>query len=246
MRSTILAALMALALLSATMAVAVGRDDQASAIEQAFTSGDVSVVRDVYERMLESGKSLDRYLRAYAGWRLVQMDPNLSKKDKKKILKSARKDLDQFLKTEPDNVEGLALRGGVTGEMITGAFSGMTLGPKVGRDLDKALQLAPDNPRVALIRGVNFHFTPSTFGGGDDKAEAELRRARELFEELEASGWPDWGQIDALGWLGQVLAAQDRIQEALVIFDEALTLSADHQWIKQLRTAAIQASRQTK
>lgn len=213
------------------------QQDPIGAIESAFAAGDVAPVRDRYDAMHDSRGDVDHYLRAYAGWRLVQMTPALPKKDKKKILKAARRDLDALLKNDPKNAEALALRGGVNGELITGAISGMTLGPKVSRDLDAALELAPENPRVALMRGVNFHFTPSAFGGGDDKAEAELRRARALFHRTADDSWPGWGQVDALGWLGQILAAQERIEEAIELFDEALMLRSDHHWIMQLKSA---------
>ena len=57
-----------------------------------------------------------------------------------------------------------------------------------------------------------------------------------LLARVSDAGRPDWGQIDALGWLAQVLAQQDRVGDALNVLDEALELNEGHQWIRQLRS----------
>lgn len=213
-----------------------------AAIEIAVTQGSIDALRDIRER-IDTDQSPDNlYLRAYTSWRMAQLIGRDNKKEQKSLLKYARQDLDDFLESQPDNAEGLALRSGVVGELITGAFTGMMLGPKVSRDLDKALQIAPENPRVALMRGINFHFTPNAFGGSDEKAEAELLRARDLFGMVTDDGWPNWGQIDALAWLGQILLQMERVEEAVAVFDEALELSPQHNWIQQLRSSVLQAN----
>jgi len=178
------------------------------------------------------------YLRAYIDWRIAGILDDSQKKQRKKILKNARGELSEALKEDPADAEMLALRGSVIGQSITGAFSGMRLGPKASRDLDDAFELAPENARVALLRGINFYYTPSAFGGGKDKAESEFMRARMLFASADSkAGWPDWGQIDVLAWLGKLLAEQDKLDEAAELYAEALSMDANHRWILQLKSA---------
>ena len=61
-------------------------------------------------------------------------------------------------------------------------LSGMTLGPKSNGLLDRAKELEPKNPRVWLVSGMSAMFTPKMFGGGTDKAEQELRKSLDLFD----------------------------------------------------------------
>jgi tetratricopeptide (TPR) repeat protein len=202
-------------------------------------SGDVDGLCRIHTELDGPDGDIDLYIRAYAGWRLSQLLGDADKKERKSVLKAARQDLDRHLAEYPDDAESLALRGGITGRMITGPISGMRLGSKVSKDLDRALEIAPENPRVALIRGMNFHFTPAAFGAGDDAAFPQLKRARELFASETNDNWPDWGRIDALGWLGRILAGQDRRNEAVAALDEALKLYPGHRWIQQIRSSAV-------
>jgi Flp pilus assembly protein TadD len=99
--------------------------------------------------------------------------------------------------------------------------------------LNKAARLAPENPRVALERGVSYLHTPGMFGGGLDKAIGELERARGLFAlQATAEPWPSWGRIDAYAWLGQALAKKGRVEDARRVYQEALEIEPNAGWIR--------------
>lgn len=168
------------------------------------------------------------YLWAYSGWRVAQRLPRKRKRDRGKLLKSVQQGLEDWLATQPNDPEALGLLGSVLGDRIGGPLSAMRLGGKASEALETAYELAPQNPRVALQRGVGFFFTPGAFGGGKEKAEAELRRARTLFEAndnaLAADGW---GYLDTLARLGEVLAALDKYDEARATYLDALAIAPD-------------------
>ena len=128
----------------------------------------------------------DDYNLAYVNWRLNQILGPDKKKEKRRLLKDAQKRIEARLERLLDEAESNALRGSVIGEQITGFFRGMFLGPKATKALQRAFELDPDNPRVALQRAISYYFTPSSFGGGFDKAEQEVRRARDLFNNEPA------------------------------------------------------------
>lgn len=164
---------------------------------------------------------------------MAQLVGEGGKKEKKRLLKQAEKELNLVLETQPDDAEAYALRGTVIGDRIGGAFSGMFLGPKASKSLEKAFELAPENPRVALQRGVGFYFTPKTFGGGIDKAQRELERAQELYvEEPVEQPWPNWGRVDVFAWLGLVFAESGMKEKAKAMYEEGLRLEPDHAWIR--------------
>jgi tetratricopeptide (TPR) repeat protein len=175
-----------------------------------------------------------RYDWAYLNWRIGQQLPGDEKKRRKSLLKEAEDQLDLILEYRPESAEAHALRGTVIGNRIDGGFSGALLGRRASKAHERALELAPDNPRVAMHHGVSLHFTPKTFGGGNELAIAELRRALELFEaEPAAQAWPNFGRVEALAWLGIILAEEGAKDEGRGFLERALEVEPDNAWVRQ-------------
>jgi hypothetical protein len=65
--------------------------------------------------------------------------------------------------------------------------------------IDKALKLAPDNPRVLLLGALAARDRPRLFGGDSQQAFALMQRAASAFEgqSVRSSGLPGWGAADA-------------------------------------------------
>ncbi len=139
--------------------------------------------------------------------------------------------------------ETLALRSAVTGQLIAfgNRFSGMRLGPRASGQLDEALALGPTNPRVWMLRGVADFYRPRLFGGGLDKAEANLRRALELFAtDAPVPPAPWWGHAETYGWLGQVLAKEGKRDEARAAYERALSLQPGNAWVADFLLPALE------
>ena len=160
-------------------------------------------------------------------------------KEAKQGLDEADRILEALNDRQP-STEALALHGAVLGQLIAVSGSqmiaGMRLGPKSGRLVDRAMELAPDNPRVWLIRGQSALHTPAMFGGGVDKALRDFRRSIELFATPTSPPppLPDWGRVDAYIWLGQALERGENWEEAKAAYLEALELSPAHPWVTQV------------
>lgn len=223
-----------------------GRFDR---IDAAVTEGSIETLRGIRSELEEgieergsAARVAGNYELAYVDWRIAQLLDRGAKKERKRLLKEAQTRLDLILEVDPAHAEAHALRGTSIGDRIEGAFSGMVLGGRASASLDRAAELAPENPRVAVQRAIGFFFTPKAFGGGMERAEAELRRARRLFEEGDAAKvWPFWGRVDTLVWLGQVLAETGRREEARAVYEEALTLAPGHAWTrKELLPALVE------
>lgn len=130
--------------------------------------------------------------------------------------------------------QALGLRGAVTGQLAGtgGMIAGMRMGPRAFKQLDEALALAPNDPRVALVNGMTRLNAPRPFGGGPAKGEPELRRAVALFAKDTARGpAPVWGRVDAHIWLAIALSQLDRNTEARAELQKALALAPGHVWI---------------
>ncbi|MGQ0539376.1 MAG: tetratricopeptide repeat protein [Gemmatimonadaceae bacterium] len=135
-----------------------------------------------------------------------------------------------------------ALRASVTGQMIAvgNPISGMWLGPRADGQMDKALELGPNNPRVWMLKGIGTMFKPKIFGGGADRAEKELLKALELFtNDRPAPPAPAWGHAEAYTWLGRAYAAQDKLDEARAAYEKALQLDPGNGWVIHVLLPAL-------
>ncbi len=104
--------------------------------------------------------------------------------------------------------------------------------------IDKALKLAPDNPRVLLLGALGARDRPRLFGGDGQRSFALMRRAVTAFERQSgaARGLPGWGAADAFTdlaqdylSLGNALAARNVLERALLVapqFEQARHLMA--------------------
>lgn len=90
---------------------------------------------------------------------------------------------------------------------------------------DKALKLAPDNPRVLLLGALAARDRPAFFGGDNQRAFVLMQRAVSAFERQGMqTGPPRWGAADAFTDLaedylgrGEALAARNVLERALLI-----------------------------
>ena len=246
--------LIALALL-AVLAVPALADDKAlfermQAVEAQVNDADL----DGLAKSLEALEAMDgenpdvRYANAYCRYRLasLSMGDASAAAATREHLEAAQTELEELLEALPAQssraVEVMSLLSGVMGTRIgVDPGLGMRLGPKSGRYLAKAEALSPDNPRVHLQEGISKYNTPKSWGGSMKKAESSLRKAVALFaENPEKATWPNWGYLDALAWLGQALAAQDKIDEARAVYQQALAVDPEMGWIRYQLLPALE------
>jgi hypothetical protein len=78
----------------------------------------------------------------------------------------------------------------------------MTYGPAAEEALQKAKQLNPANPRVALLEGQDKFYTPEQYGGSKTEAKAIFEDAMKKFDAFkpESSIAPNWG-LRQVKWL---------------------------------------------
>jgi len=105
--------------------------------------------------------------------------------------------------------------------------------------IDKALKLAPDNPRVLLLGALAARDRPKLFGGDTQQGFELMRRAVSAFERQTAvaTSLPAWGAADAFTDMaqdylgrGDTLAARNVLERALLIapdFAQARRLMAE-------------------
>ncbi len=146
--------------------------------------------------------------------------------------------LNRALVADPGSAEALALQSACLAlQSRMDPWRAPLAAPRSRARIDKALELAPDNPRVLLLGSLAARDRPRLFGGDTGQAFVLLQRAVTAFERQSGPrGLPGWGAADAFTDLaqdyltrGQTLAARNVLERALLVapdFAQARSLMA--------------------
>ena len=150
-------------------------------------------------------------------------------------LKTAVEHLQEATRIDPEAAEAYALLSSVYGRQIgLSPVKSMFLGPKAGKAIGKAIELAPDNPRVVLSAAIGDFNTPRVFGGNKERAMKGFRRAAELFSRENPADpvEPSWGHSEAFAWLGLAYLDRNEKEPAEAALEKALQINPDFGWVK--------------
>src|SRR6185312_14993130 len=135
--------------------------------------------------------------------------------------------LNRGLVIDTGSAEGLALQSACLAlQSHLDAWRSPLAAPLSLARIDKALTLAPHNPRVLLLGALAARDRPRFFGGDPDQAFSLLEKAVSEFERQpgQARGVPGWGAADAFTDLaqdylarGQAVAARNVLERALLV-----------------------------
>jgi Flp pilus assembly protein TadD len=201
-------------------------------------------LRGMVASAVDDALAIERYTLAYVDWRLAYLYGSKRVSVRQARLGEARNLLEQLSKHDPKDAEALSLLGVVYGGLIDlNSWKAMTLGPKASTALATAISMAPNNPRTAMLSGMNAMYTPNVFGGGLDVAERHLRHADVLFAQSSDASWPNWGAVDALAWLGQVLQKKGDRDGARSAYERALVIAPDHVWVRAVLLPSLNRPR---
>ena len=209
-------------------------------IDAATVAGDLDEMREaklLIEKALGAypNDGLLLHYAGYANYREAGIRQGLGGPDARDIPlihATARTKLQQSLAAQPI-AETHALLAMVMGSLIGEDHSAApVLGPMIPQEMTAAITMAPTNPRVWLLRGIQSFYTPIQYGGGLPVAETQLNRAIELFAtDNPAPPLPSWGRAEAYVWLGQVLQKQGRTPEARTAYNKALAIQPNYPWV---------------
>jgi hypothetical protein len=202
-----------LLLVTATLSAQLPADSAHDRIERAFAAGDVAELRNVRAHIERSlAIKGDPWLEHYYGFALFRESLLVDEQEMgiahyQALLSRAENVLRKSAERLP-LPETYALLARVLGRMLSiEPDRGAELGPQQGDLRARAERLAPDNPRIWLLRGVSAIYTPAQYGGGIDRAHEWLQKAVQLYEnDTPASPAPRWGRSEAQRWLAEVRA----------------------------------------
>jgi tetratricopeptide (TPR) repeat protein len=209
--------------------------DIESRIQYSYYVEDASALRHLNEAVSGAGAQ-DRLRGYYAGllaWRLAQLAEHAKPAAGDTPTHFAQQcvtAVDTALAIQADFAEALALRSAcLATPMETDGAHAPFAARRARRDLERALQLAPRNPRVLLLDAMGDYGLAPDQGGNKDRALPKLRQAVAAFEaeRRDNDPLPGWGAAEA--WLllardlldqGDPVASRDALEHALLIAPE--------------------------
>ncbi|MFL0801470.1 MAG: tetratricopeptide repeat protein [Agarilytica sp.] len=197
-------------------------------IEDAGLRGDAKTLQDLV-------KSEDLYDAALAQYRLaIIYKGSNGLNEAKQALTKSMEQLETLVQKEPSNAEAWALLSLVYGTQVgvSPELSG-EYGPKAGRSISKAKAIAPENPRVSLVAGINDYFTPTMFGGSKISALDALDRAASNYAGDKDSGY-HWGVAETYVWRGLVRMELGDREKALNDWRAAIAIEPNYYWANAL------------
>lgn len=186
--------------------------------------------------------ALVRYMVAYSTWRRIR-NRAIEEGERDALIEEALDLLTEVTGRNPADAEAHALLGSLYGFQISFApWKGMFLGRRASGALNRASELAPQNPRVLLLQGVSAIHRPRMFGGGTRKAASLLQEALAAFRtEPNGRPWPRWGHADTRAWLGYVLMQQGDSRAAEDHYLHALELEPNFRWVSEVLLPELHA-----
>lgn len=106
---------------------------------------------------------------------------------------------------------------------------------------EKAMKLAPGNPRVLLLAALAASERPAFFGGDSQRAFVLMQQAVSVFERQSghAAGLPGWGAADAFTDLAQDYLTRGEALAARNVLERALLLAPDSAQARRLMAEIV-------
>jgi len=175
----------------------------------------------------------EKYYAALASYRLTLLSLPLEPKRAEDASQRCVDNLKELLATESNSAEALALQSACLSTLAElKSWRAPFANARSYTLLEKAMELAPDNPRVLLLDAINEYERPILLGGDKERAFGKLRVTVAAFEAERRAGKhsPGWGAAEAYTFLarsyldrGDAPAARDALERALLIAPEFIT-----------------------
>ena len=170
--------------------------DMESRIQYGYYTEDSRALQNLQAGLAadESHDQLRGYYAALVAWRLAQLavqHPAPQAASPGQLAQRCVSALDGVLEAQADYAEALALRAACLGlPLAARGLHAPFAGRKPRKDIERALQLAPRDPRVLLLDALGDYELPPALGGNKERALVKLRATVAAFEQERTSTEP--------------------------------------------------------
>lgn len=117
-------------------------------------------------------------------------------------------------------------------KMAYSPWKGIFLGSKSSNLMEAAMQQSKESALIWKLYGNSKLYTPESFGGDKLEAAKAYEKAITLFESQPESTKNNWIYLDALAHLGITYMKLDMLGKARELFEKALTVEPEFNWVK--------------
>jgi hypothetical protein len=192
------------------------------------------------------------YWSGFASWRMVLngAGTKLSADDAKACVAHAVSDFESSIRKKGDFADAWA--SAAAGHGLLAAYNradATVLKQEVEifqKDIKRALELEPDNPRALWVQAIPYLVLPAERGGNIDHAIELYRKMLENSRPPEPrSPLPDWGRPEALMSLANanIMKTSPDVDQAAVEAQEALRLQPEWHYVRDILIPQIDAKR---
>lgn len=198
--------------------------------------------RTWFEKLLqnEEMKWLTHYYIGYVDFRLTTYYSTQDRKELQlKHLDGGIEHLYAALNAKEEFAESHALLALLLGQMARMDSSQFaTMGMEAQTAIADARRLDEKSPRVAMISGIMYAYTPEQFGGSKIKAMAEIKRSVSLFktEKPDDERLPDWGHSEALVWQARLYLEAREFGLAKQSLQAALEIDPQNRFAQRVKS----------
>jgi tetratricopeptide (TPR) repeat protein len=145
----------------------------------------------------------------------------------------AGRNIDILLSYDSLWAEAYSLRGALYGfEIGLNPLKALEYGIKSIRNINRAVELDKNNPRVLMELGNMKYYTPRILGGGLKKAIHYHEKAVNMFESDKKEIRNDWIYLLVLTNLARWYSEDNRINQAKITYKKILNIEPDYLWVR--------------
>jgi tetratricopeptide (TPR) repeat protein len=183
----------------------------------------------------EELSALAHYYMGYSDWRLSSLlFMGVGPTAQGKLLQRAVESLETAIRKRPDFPDAHALLASCLAIWVS---ADPTLQEKLVPRIRAAWQGVPpdvSNPRVMLLRSISLALAPPPYGNRE-KGLALWRQTIERFKtDRPEPLMPDWGDAEAVAWLGGFHLMNDQHKEAVELLERAVQIRPDFWWASKV------------
>ena len=171
---------------------------------------------------------LINYYYGYIGWLIGQKQY----KPAEKLIPKGMKLINEVLKVSPKNATAYSFKGSFTGFRIgIDNYKGIFLGSDLRNNLNKAMQLDPQNVQALIDKGNVLFYSPCLLGG-DKKLALNYFLKGALLMEKNNETYQNWVYLNLLTLIASAYEKTDNVQDAKITYEKIIRNEPDIRWIK--------------
>ncbi|MGL4993417.1 MAG: tetratricopeptide repeat protein [Bacteroidales bacterium] len=158
------------------------------------------------------------------------------------ISEGIKRDAEHYISLMENNLKKLEQTGGKSAELYAyrGAlmsyklglskWKAPVLGPKILEEINKALEISPNNTLALNLKANSLYYRPSVFGGDKNEALKIYLKCEKIMQEYRM----DWKYITLLITMAQLYESLDNKTKAIEYCNKILKIEPNFKWVKNV------------